>query len=80
MLNSDYSNPRLMRVSFLGNDAGDCTGGGMENFRSSPILIDAPFRDNTARHGAGMEGYQSSGTLINVNFINNRAASPGAAR
>ncbi len=75
MYNS-YSSPRLIGVTFSGNDAG--SGGGMYNNYSSPTLMGVTFSgNNAAGSGGGMYNNYSGPTLVDVTFSTNQATDGG---
>ena len=69
-----HSAPELINCDFMDNHAclqqsGSCSGGGMYNIDSDPMLTDCTFTGNTAaQDGGGMYNKQSSPTLSNCTF------------
>ena len=77
--NSDIDHTALLYgITISDGNAGD-SGGGMQNFTSSPTLSNVMFVGNTASlNGGGMYNYfTSSPTLRNVTFLGNTANDGG---
>ena len=53
------------------------SGGGMNNWGSSPALADCTFTRNSASYGGGMRNSESTPTLTNCTFSRNLATSGG---
>lgn len=70
------SNPSIVNCVLRDNLA-DKYGGGMDNFFSSPTLINCSFIENSAKSGGGMYNDSSNITLTNCIFIRNLAESGG---
>jgi predicted outer membrane repeat protein len=74
---NDDSDPKLMNVTFCGNNSIGL-GGGIFNSQSSPELMNVTFSGNSSFFGAGIYNYNiSAPILINVTFSRNSASARG---
>jgi len=74
---NDDSDPKLMNVTFCGNNSIGL-GGGIFNSQSSPELMNVTFSGNSSLFGAGIYNNDiSAPTLINVTFSRNSASARG---
>lgn len=69
---NNSSIPTITNVTFSGNWA-KWNGGGLENYLSTPSIINSTFIENSATVGGGIYNNNSTPTITNVTIANNTA-------